>query len=81
MFKPSLFNVALLVASLSSHGVDAFWRMNCGLMETGRIDPIVTPGKISSHVHKLAGGYSKCCPSPSSPTRTCPCYRPLYKPL
>jgi Domain of unknown function (DUF1996)/WSC domain len=45
----------LLLSSLfcASHG---FWRMNCGVIQTGRIDPIMNPGSISSHVHKIAGG-------------------------
>ncbi|MCJ1434081.1 hypothetical protein MMC27_003447 [Xylographa pallens] len=29
--------------------------MQCGITQTGRIDPVVSPGKISSHVHKIAG--------------------------
>lgn len=38
---------------------DAYWRMNCGIIQSGRIDPIVSPGKISQHVHKLVGASSK----------------------
>ena len=44
--------LTLLFFSGTSH---AFWRMNCGIIQTGRIDPIVSPGKVSSHVHKIAG--------------------------
>ena len=40
----------------------AFWRMNCGIIQNGRIDPIISPGKVSGHCHKLAG------PSTISPT-------------
>ena len=39
----------------SSHG---FWRLSCGIVQTGRIDPIVNPGKLSPHAHKIAGGGS-----------------------
>ncbi|KAK5148930.1 hypothetical protein LTR04_000305, partial [Oleoguttula sp. CCFEE 6159] len=53
-----LGKLAIVFAALSGNGVDAFWRMNCGVIQTGRIDPIVTPGGISSHVHKIAGGYN-----------------------
>ena len=52
---------ALLLLSLGSlTGLsDAFWRMSCSIIQTSRIDPIVSPGKISSHVHKIAGASSK----------------------
>ena len=55
---------SLLLLSLGSlTGLsDAFWRMSCSVIQTGRIDPIVTPGKVSSHVHKLSGASSKCSP-------------------
>jgi hypothetical protein len=32
--------------------------MNCGIVQTGRVDPIISPGSVSSHVHKIAGGSS-----------------------
>lgn len=34
---------------------NAFWRMNCGTVQLSRIDPIVSPGGVSGHVHILAG--------------------------
>ncbi|QIW99016.1 hypothetical protein AMS68_004534 [Peltaster fructicola] len=37
-------------------GVDAFWRMNCAVVHTGRIDPIINPGTVSGHVHTIVGG-------------------------
>jgi hypothetical protein len=50
----------LATAALLGGEVEAgFWRMNCGKIQTGRIDPIVNPGAISSHVHNVVGGYSK----------------------
>lgn len=49
-----------LIACASLTFVDAFWRMNCGIIQTGRVDPIVNPGAISSHAHKIAGPSSKC---------------------
>ena len=30
--------------------------MSCGIIQTGRIDPVVSPGKIAGHAHKIAGG-------------------------
>ncbi|RGP81502.1 fungistatic metabolite [Fusarium longipes] len=34
---------------------EAFWRMSCSVIQTGRIDPIIAPGTFSAHVHKLSG--------------------------
>ncbi|KAL2423947.1 hypothetical protein ABEF95_010356 [Exophiala dermatitidis] len=34
---------------------DAFWRVTCGLAQTGRIDPIIDPGAVSGHVHIISG--------------------------
>ncbi|KAL9098234.1 MAG: hypothetical protein Q9163_006073 [Psora crenata] len=49
--------VAVTAAAVLSFagGSEAFWRMNCGLIQTGRVDPIISPGKVASHVHKIAG--------------------------
>ncbi|KAJ6130795.1 hypothetical protein N7512_003575 [Penicillium capsulatum] len=50
---------ALLLASLAGFpaGTDAFWRMPCrGQTGFARMDPIVDPGKVSSHVHAVHGG-------------------------
>lgn len=48
---------ALLLLSLGflTGFSDAFWRMSCSIIQTGRIDPIVSPGEVSSHVHKISG--------------------------
>ncbi|KAF2208353.1 hypothetical protein CERZMDRAFT_49511 [Cercospora zeae-maydis SCOH1-5] len=46
---------AALILSLLSH-VDAFWRMNCALVQRGRIDPLVSPGAIAGHTHSIMGG-------------------------
>ncbi|KAI1853724.1 hypothetical protein JX266_001708 [Neoarthrinium moseri] len=35
--------------------VNGFWRMSCGIIQTGRIDPIVNPGSIAAHAHKVSG--------------------------
>ena len=55
---------SLLLLSLGSlTGLsDAFWRMSCSIIETTRIDPLVSPGKISSHVHKISGASSELVP-------------------
>ncbi|KAI1374179.1 WSC-domain-containing protein [Hypoxylon crocopeplum] len=36
-------------------GVDAFWRMSCSIIQTGRLDPNISPGAVSAHVHKISG--------------------------
>ncbi len=48
-----------LVFILSFDIVDAFWRMVCGTIQTGRVDPVISPGTISGHCHTLAGPISK----------------------
>lgn len=53
--------MAVLLASLASFPVaDAFWRLPCrGRTGVARLDPIVDPGEVSSHVHVIHGGGSK----------------------
>lgn len=29
--------------------------MSCGIVQVGRIDPVVSPGTVANHVHKIAG--------------------------
>lgn len=48
--------VALLL--VQSELVSAYWRLACSVAQEERIDPILSPGTVSSHVHKLAGGIS-----------------------
>ncbi|KAF2721327.1 WSC-domain-containing protein, partial [Polychaeton citri CBS 116435] len=33
----------------------AFWRMNCAKIQIGRVDPVISPGQVSGHVHTLVG--------------------------
>ncbi|BGP13573.1 hypothetical protein JCM10213_008710 [Rhodosporidiobolus nylandii] len=55
MFGSTSLLVAALVAGASS--VEAFWRLPCGNnLVTERIDPIVSPGAVSGHVHTILGG-------------------------
>ncbi|KAK5107086.1 hypothetical protein LTR62_001870 [Meristemomyces frigidus] len=35
---------------------DAFWRLNCGIIQSGRIDPLVNFGTVSAHAHTITGG-------------------------
>lgn len=34
----------------------AYFIINCNLVALERLDPIVSPGKVSSHVHAVMGG-------------------------
>ena len=53
----------LVLALLALTGFcDAFWRMSCSVIQEGRIDPIVSPGKVASHAHKISGASSKATP-------------------
>ncbi|KAK5193940.1 hypothetical protein LTR99_005830 [Exophiala xenobiotica] len=47
-------SLALSIASWFA-SADAFWRMNCGIAQVGRIDPILSPNAISGHTHLLSG--------------------------
>lgn len=38
--------------------VDAFFRINCGNIQKGRIDPLVNPGALAAHSHSIVGGSS-----------------------
>jgi hypothetical protein len=54
-FRPGACVLAALAAFAIP--VDAWWRMGCGgTLVEGRLDPIVTPGKISGHTHVILGG-------------------------
>ncbi|CAJ2506776.1 Uu.00g079620.m01.CDS01 [Anthostomella pinea] len=55
MMNSKRLALGLLTTSLCAFNVDAFWRMTCGLIQTGRMDPVVFPGQISPHVHKFSG--------------------------
>jgi len=37
---------------------NAFWRMNCNVIQTGRVDPIVNPGAVAAHCHTIVGASS-----------------------
>lgn len=57
MFGKLTCTGALGLVALFSSQADAYWRMSCpGTVFTGRVDPIVSPGKVSGHVHVVLGG-------------------------
>ncbi|PNS16603.1 WSC domain-containing protein 2 [Sphaceloma murrayae] len=48
---------AIGVAALLAAPAHAFFRMGCGSpIVTERIDPIISPGQVSGHVHQVVGG-------------------------
>lgn len=51
------FAAGLLVTC--NNGVHAFWRMNCDVIQTARIDPIVNPGALAAHCHTIVGASSQ----------------------
>lgn len=55
------FQSALLCIflSLTFGHVEAFWRMRCGTVQVGRVDPIVSPGGVAGHCHTIAGPNSE----------------------
>lgn len=56
---PSFINLLVAISLPLFDGVDAFWRMNCAVVQTGRIDPLVNPGTVAAHAHTIVGGSSK----------------------
>ena len=57
--KSSLVLSSLSLLALHPRDARAFWRMACGVSQTSRTDPILSPGTVSGHVHKFAGGNSE----------------------
>ncbi|TKA82437.1 hypothetical protein B0A49_00036 [Cryomyces minteri] len=55
MFAKAVPVLGLILASALIDSVDAFWRMNCAVIQTGRVDPVVNPGKLAAHAHTIIG--------------------------
>ena len=57
MFTRTFTLSAAALAAAIIPTVNAYWRMSCpGTLVEGRLDPIVTPGKVSGHTHVILGG-------------------------
>ncbi|KAL8867460.1 MAG: hypothetical protein Q9174_005653 [Haloplaca sp. 1 TL-2023] len=54
----SILSTSTVVVSLLASSSQAFWRLSCGIIQSSRIDPIVNPGALSPHAHKIAGASS-----------------------
>ncbi|KAL9624606.1 MAG: hypothetical protein Q9160_001271 [Pyrenula sp. 1 TL-2023] len=53
------FLFATFYLFISPFQVQAFFRINCNIIQTGRVDPVINPGGVSSHVHTVAGASGK----------------------
>lgn len=54
------FLYILCVLGACFFNVQAFWRLECdGSTVLGRLDPLMSPGKASAHVHSVKGGSGK----------------------
>lgn len=52
--------VCALIALFVAPCVDAFWRMECRARSgLGRLDPLMSPGEVSQHVHYIHGSSGK----------------------
>ncbi|KAK3717744.1 hypothetical protein LTR37_005515 [Vermiconidia calcicola] len=52
----SFFAIPTVLALCFLGYVDAFWRMNCAVIQTGRVDPLVNYGAVAAHAHTIVGG-------------------------
>jgi hypothetical protein len=68
-----LSKVLASIAILADTANAGYWRIGCGRIQTGRVDPIVNPGKISSHAHNVAGAYNFHQSSTYTSLRNSPC--------
>ena len=55
-------SVAVLVLGVLAQNSAAYFRMSCSQMQIGRIDPVVNPGALARHAHKISGPSSKYSP-------------------
>jgi hypothetical protein len=57
MRSSNIGTAAVGFATCLAGTANAFWRMPCsGRLSLERADPIVSPGKVSGHVHTISGG-------------------------
>jgi hypothetical protein len=49
-----MYSASVLLLTLLGQ-VHGFWRLPCGRIQLGRLDPIVNPGVVSGHVHTISG--------------------------
>lgn len=66
-----VFKAFAVLILFQSNVVSAYWRLACSVSQEERIDPILSPGQVSSHVHKFAGGISEFRSSIKQPVLIC----------
>jgi hypothetical protein len=52
-----MFLLLFLVSGMIDR-IEAYWRVACSVVQTGRIDTVLDPGQVSGHVHKISGASS-----------------------
>lgn len=57
MHNKQVLRAALALLFLGN--AEAFWRMQCAIIQRGRIDTLVNPGALAAHSHSIIGGSSK----------------------
>lgn len=57
--RSSTFLNCFWLLALRGDVARAYWRTACSVSQTSRTDPILSPGTVSGHVHKFAGGNSE----------------------
>ena len=71
-----MFGLQLLVVLYLVRGILAWWRMECpGALGLTRVDPIVSPGGPSQHLHSFHGSNGESfstLPRPPIPPRKTP---------
>lgn len=57
---PSTKVIAATAVAILGAPASAFWRMECrGVAGQARIDPLMSPGSVASHVHEVFGSSGK----------------------
>lgn len=56
LFKPFLLVAATSIATVTAQFETL--RFPCSQLVTERLDPLVTPGQVSPHLHQIVGGVS-----------------------
>ncbi|KAI4213743.1 MAG: hypothetical protein LQ351_003709 [Letrouitia transgressa] len=50
-----LLATSLLKLGFIAGTAQAYWRLSCGIIQSSRIDPVINPGSLSPHAHKITG--------------------------
>ncbi|KAL8744237.1 MAG: hypothetical protein Q9190_003501 [Brigantiaea leucoxantha] len=64
---------SLILLGAIAGSTQAYWRLSCGIVQTSRIDPIINPGVVSPHAHKIAGASNIDASSTYDTLQKAPC--------